>query len=55
MLDDRLPEVVWQESGVAINRRTVEGDGGKDPNVLFFHPFHFRGHRLKLFCPPLGS
>ena len=50
-LGDRLPEVVWQESGEAIGNLTVRGG---DPNILFFHPFHLRGHRIKVFCPPLG-
>jgi len=25
-----------------------------DPSVLFFHPLHLWGHRIKVFCPPLG-
>ena len=28
--------------------------GIDDPNVLLFHPFHLRRHRIKVFCPPLG-
>ena len=53
VLDNRLPEVIWLESGRGDQQSNHKGRG--DSNVLFFHTLHFRGHRFKLFRPPLGS